>query len=111
MPEKWIGSEIPDFEMEKGYLKVKVNPEILENNGLKDGDLAILESKSGSLEVEISSDEDTRKDCVSTYRGGWIAYNKCVNVLTEDLISEEGDGTPYYETMVRIRKIDIIKLK
>jgi anaerobic selenocysteine-containing dehydrogenase len=107
MPEKWIGSEIPDFEMEKGYLKVNVNPEILENNGLKDGDLAILESKSGSLEVEISSDEDTRKDCVSTYRGGWIAYNKCVNVLTEDLISEKGNGTPYYETMVRIKKIGV----
>ena len=105
MPEKWVGSEIPDKEMIKGHLEVKVNPQILEGHGFKNGDLAILESKSGSLEVKILSDPETRKDCVSTYRGGWIAHNKCVNVLTEDLISEKGNGTPYYETMVRIRKI------
>lgn len=104
MPEKWIGSEIPHKEMANGYLEVKVNPQILKNHGLKNGDLAILESKSGSLEVKILSDPETRKDCVSTYRGGWIAHNKCVNVLTEDLISEEGNGTPYYETMVQIKK-------
>ncbi|MDO9043748.1 MAG: molybdopterin-dependent oxidoreductase [Methanobacteriaceae archaeon] len=105
MPEKWVGSEIPDKEMVKGHLELKVHPQILESLGLKNGDLAILESKSGSLEVKISSDPDTRKDCVSTYRGGWIVHNKCVNVLTEDMISEKGNGTPYYETMVRIRKL------
>jgi len=105
MPEKWVGSEIPHKEMIKGHLEVKVNPQILEGHGFKNGDLAILESKSGSLEVKILSDPETRKDCVSTYRGGWIAHNKCINVLTEDLISEKGNGTPYYETMVRIRKI------
>jgi anaerobic selenocysteine-containing dehydrogenase len=106
MPEKWVGSEIPDKEMVKGHLEVKIHPQIIEDVGLKNGDLAILESKSGSLEVKISLDSKTRKDYVYTYRGGWIDHNKCVNVLTEDMISEKGNGTPYYETMVRIRKIE-----
>lgn len=104
MPKKWIGSEIPDEEYSSGKLKVNVNPQTLKTNGLKNGEIAILESKTGSLKVELCSDEDTRLDCVSTYRGGWMKYDKCINVLTEDLISEVGQGTPYYETMVTIKK-------
>jgi len=105
MPEKWIGSEIPEEEYGEGYLEVNVNPLIIEYEGLKEGDLAFLESKIASLPVIIRADKESRIDCVSTYRGGWMCFNKCVNVLTEDIISDRGDGTPYYETQVSIKKM------
>ncbi len=35
-----------------------------------------------------------------------MKYGKNINVLTEDMISEKGDGTPYYETRVKLEKIN-----
>jgi anaerobic selenocysteine-containing dehydrogenase len=105
MPGNWIGSEIPEEEHGEGYLEINVNPLIIEYEGLEEGDLALLESKIASLPVIIRADKESRIDCISTYRGGWMSFNKCVNVLTEDIISDKGDGTPYYETRVRIKKM------
>jgi len=105
MPRKWIGSEIPDPENKDGYLECNLHPLVLSEQDIEEGDLAVLESNCGSLMVKVHAQEDMRADCVSTYRGGWLMHNKCVNVLTEDIISEKGHGTPYHETMVRIRKL------
>lgn len=106
MPKKWIGSEISEEEHGEDILEVQVHPDNLKKENLADGDEALLESPVGSLIVKINANEEVRRDSIVTYRGGWLKYNKCVNVLTVDMISELGNGTPYNETFVRIKKLE-----
>jgi anaerobic selenocysteine-containing dehydrogenase len=104
-PRNWIGSEISENEHKEGVLKVQVHPKILKQEDIKDGDEAWLESREGELLVKVKENPGLREDYVLTYRGGWRKYNKCVNVLTKDLNSDEGNGAPYYETFVRLKRI------
>ena len=102
MPEDFVGSVVPESEMIDGFLEVHVHPDVLEKEKLVDGKKALVESSVGSLIVIIKEDKEVRKDYILTYKGGWLKHNKCVNVLTPDIISEVGNGTPYYDTWVRI---------
>ncbi|OEC88623.1 MULTISPECIES: molybdopterin-dependent oxidoreductase [Methanobacterium] len=106
MAEEFIGSVVPESELVDGFLEVHVHPDILKENNLADGDKALIESPIGSLVVKVKEDDEVRKDYILTYKGGWLKYNKCVNVLTQPIMSEIGDGTPYYDTRVRIKGID-----
>ena len=106
MAEDFIGSVVPESELVDGFLEVHVHPDILKEKNLADGDKALMESPVGSLVVKVKEDEEVRKDYILTYKGGWLKYNKCVNVLTQSMISEIGNGTPYYDTRVRIKGID-----
>ena len=104
-PEDFVGSVIPESEMVDGFLEVHVHPDILKEESLNDGDKALLESPVGSIVVKLKEDNEVRKDYVLTYRGGWLKYNKCVNVLTQPMMSEIGEGTPYYDTRVKISSL------
>ena len=106
MAEDFIGSVVPESELVDGFLEVHVHPDILKENNLADGDKALIESPVGSLVVKVKEDDEVRTDYILTYKGGWLKYNKCVNVLTQPLISEIGNGTPYYDTRVRIKGLD-----
>ncbi len=106
MPKRWILSGIPENEHKKGILEVQVHPDILEEMNIHNGDESLLESSVGSLIIKVIENEEVRKDYVLTNTGGWLKYNKCVNVLTEDMISELGNGTPYNETFVRLKKLE-----
>ena len=92
--------------MEDGLLEVKLHPTVLKENNINDGEVVFLESRIGELKVKVKESEDVRPDFVLTSRGGWMKYGKNINVLTEDMISEKGDGTPYYETRVKLEKIN-----
>lgn len=105
MPSWWVGSEIPNGEHGKEFLEVMIHPELLDKHGIENGEIIILESPTGKLKVRVNASKNTRKDVVVTYRGGWVKYNKGINVLTRDMISQEGQGTPFYETRVRMKKL------
>jgi anaerobic selenocysteine-containing dehydrogenase len=105
MPEGFIGSVPPNNELINRFLEVQVHPHVLKINQLADGDKAILESPVGSLTVQTRGNYEVRTDYILTYKGGWLKHDKCVNVLTQDMISALGDGTPYYDTWVRIKPI------
>ncbi|BDZ70304.1 molybdopterin-dependent oxidoreductase [Methanobacterium petrolearium] len=102
MHQDFVGSVVPEDELADGFLEVQIHPDNLQDNGLNNGDNALLESPVGNLMVKINANEEVRNDYILTYKGGWLKYNKCVNVLTQDAISEVGEGTPYYDTWVRI---------
>lgn len=102
-PEKWVGSVIPESEIKKGLLEVHAHPSTLKEFGVEDGEVVLLESLLGSLEVRVKESEDVRSDFVLAYKGGLMKYNMNINVLTEDAISERGEGAPYYDTRVRLR--------
>lgn len=105
-PDKWVGSVLPESEIKNGYLEVQVHPSTLKRYDIVDDEVALLESLFGKLEVHVHESEDVRSDFILAYKGGLMRYNKNINVLTEDIISEEGKGTPYYETRVRLRNLD-----
>ncbi|NYB50965.1 MAG: molybdopterin-dependent oxidoreductase [Methanobacteriaceae archaeon] len=105
-PRNWIGSEIPEKEQKKDILEVQVHPKILKRAKIQDGDDAWLESGQSKLLVKVKENQDVRPDYILTYRGGWHKFGKCVNLLTRDLMSDEGNGAPYYETFVKLKRID-----
>jgi anaerobic selenocysteine-containing dehydrogenase len=104
-PKNWIGSEIPENEHGKSLLEVQVHPKIIARENITDGDTVWIESSTGKLLVKVKENIAIRPDFVLTYRGGWQKYGKGVNVLTRDLISDEGNGAPYYETFVKLKRI------
>ena len=103
-PRKWIGSEIPENEHRTGVLSVQVHPEVLKERNIEEDEEIWLESQQGKLLVKVEKNASLRTDYVLTNRGGWNKYNKCVNILTPDLISDYGNGAPYYETFVKLKK-------
>lgn len=105
MHEDFVGSTVPEMELEDGLLEVEVHPDILVDANLNDGDKALIESNAGQLIVKLKQNSQVRKEYLLTYKGGWLKHNKCVNVLTPDIISEIGDGTPYYDTWVRLKSL------
>ncbi|HEY0196017.1 MAG TPA: molybdopterin dinucleotide binding domain-containing protein, partial [Methanobacterium sp.] len=81
-------------------------PLTLKEYDIEDGEVALLESLFGKLEVRVKESGDVRSDFVLAYKGGLMKYNKNINVLTGDTISEKGEGAPYYETRVRLRNLN-----
>ena len=92
--------------MAEGLLEVKVSGELLAHKGMFDGETAVLRSKAGKLKVKVKESEDVRPEFVLTYRGGWMKYGKNVNVLTDDSVSDAGNGAPYHETWVKLEKLE-----
>lgn len=105
-PDKWVGSVLPESEINNGYLEVHAHPLTLKEYDIGDGEVALLESLFGKLEVRVKESEDVRSDFILAYKGGLMKYNKNINVLTGDTISEKGEGAPYYETRVRLRNLN-----
>lgn len=103
MPEGFIGSVPPNNRLIGEFLEVQVHPHVLKINRLADGDRTILESPVGSLPVQTRENHEVGTDYILIYKGGWLKNNQCVNVLTQDMISTLGDGTPYYDTWVRFK--------
>lgn len=103
-PRDWIGSEIPENEHGKSVLVVQIHPKVLKEIDIEDGEEVWLESRQGRLLVKVKENNGLRPDYVLTHRGGWRKYNKCVNILTPDLVSDQGNGAPYYETFVRLKR-------
>ena len=77
-----------------------------EKAGLTNGSTVMLESLTGSVKCMLHTDVDMRRDCVVTRRGGWIKAGHGLNMLTPDMVSSVGDGTPYYGTRVRLSHCD-----
>jgi len=88
-----------------GVLEVQVHPKVLKEKDIEDCEEVWLESRQGKLLVKVKENDGLRTDYVLTHRGGWRKYNKCVNILTPDLVSDQGNGAPYYETFVRLKRI------
>ena len=82
--------------------EVLIHPAEAEKNGLEDGARVKLSSSIASIDVQIKTDSSMRKDCLVCERGGWIKAGHGINLLTHDISSTIGLGTPYYDTRVTI---------
>lgn len=70
--------------------------------GIRDGQHVIVRSEYGQLMALLRVDETMRNDVLVTERGGWNKAGHGFNLLTKDIPSVVGQGTPFYETRVTV---------
>jgi len=82
---------------------VRLHPQEAASRNVKDGMPVFVVSPVGRIKALLQTDPGVRRDCLVAERGGWIKAGNGMNLLTSDLVSEVGDGTPYYDTLVTIK--------
>jgi anaerobic selenocysteine-containing dehydrogenase len=81
---------------------MRIHPQAAARQGL-DADMPVwVESPVGRVRARLVIDPDVRPDCLVAERGGWIKAGHGLNWLTRDVASQVGEGTPYYDTVVRL---------
>ena len=81
---------------------IRLNAGEAERKGLTDGGTVLVVSPVGQVRARLSVDEHMRSDVVIAERGGWTKAGHGLNMLTLDLASKVGNGTPFYETPVTV---------
>jgi len=88
--------------MGEGPAEATVHPDAAP--GFRNGDRALLESETASIEVRLVLDPRQRTDVVLMAKGGWLAHGRCANVLVSARETDAGGGAVYYDTPVRLRR-------
>ena len=81
---------------------VRLHPEEAAGLQVREGMTIFVESSQGRIKALLRTDPAMRRDCLVAERGGWIKAGHGLNRLTIDMASTVGEGTPYYETSVRV---------
>lgn len=72
--------------------------------GLREGEEVDLVSSVGRLRVRVSLNRKMRRDAVRVDQGGHHARGAGVNALAPPVLSWDGGGACYYETIVRMER-------
>ena len=86
-----------------GALEVRCHPAALPE--LTDGELVLLESRSGALRVRLRLDPSVRRDLVLVPKGGWLRHGHAANAIVPARVTDMGLGAAYYDEPVRIRRL------
>jgi GMP synthase-like glutamine amidotransferase len=100
-PHGYICSERTMAEHEP-WPVVEFSSEEARRLGLAGGSLVAVQSPVGQVRAKLRLREGLRPDVVVAERGGWARAGHGLNALTLDLSSRVGQGTPFYETSVRL---------
>lgn len=73
--------------------------------GMTAGDPVVVRSSVGRIVANLGTQLDQRPDVLVAERGGWLKAGHGLNLLTRDLASKVGNGTPYYETCVAVEPL------
>lgn len=71
--------------------------------GIGDGEQVTVASPLGEAPAVLRAEPGLRPDILVADRGGWAKAGHGLNRLTRDMASTVGNGTPYYQTRVRVR--------
>lgn len=100
-PHSYICSERTLAEHE-ALPTVVLNTQEAIRRGVKDGQPVLVKSPYGKVMATLKVDEAQRGDVLVTERGGWNKAGHGFNLLTKDISSKVGQGTPFYETRVTV---------
>ncbi|QGY40559.1 molybdopterin-dependent oxidoreductase [Pseudodesulfovibrio cashew] len=81
---------------------VTLNAQEAERGGMRDGMIVLVKSPVGEVRARLRADADMRRDVLVAERGGWTKAGHGLNLLTLDMASKVGNGTPFYETSVAV---------
>lgn len=104
-PKGWLCSELTPSEQTE-LSEVRVHPLVAEQHGLTDGGLVRIVSPVGATTGRVRISAKERSDTVVFPRGRWLGSGSSANLLTIDMVSKVGNGTPYYETRVRLELVN-----
>jgi anaerobic selenocysteine-containing dehydrogenase len=79
---------------------VRVHPDSA--SGLRDGAVAILESRIARLAVTVRHDATLRRELAVMAKGGMLRDGRCANRLIAAALTDEGEGAAYYDEPVRL---------
>ncbi|QJT07912.1 molybdopterin-dependent oxidoreductase [Oceanidesulfovibrio marinus] len=83
---------------------IRLHPDEAARRGLENGSVVLVSSKQGQVRATLQTVEGMRRDVAAADRGGWLKAGHGLNLLTKDLASTVGMGTPYYETTVSVER-------
>jgi anaerobic selenocysteine-containing dehydrogenase/GMP synthase-like glutamine amidotransferase len=100
-PHGYICSERTMAEHE-ALTEVLLNADQAREMGVRDGEPVLVRSPFGQIKARLRADAATRRDVLVAERGGWTKAGHGLNLLTRDMTSRVGNGTPFYETSVTV---------
>lgn len=101
-PQQWLCSEALPAQ-QTGLTEIRMHPLEAKKLNLSDGEQVIVENAVGKTLARLRTDAHQRQDVVVFPRGRWKASGSFVNLLTRDIVSQVGNGAPYYDNKVCIR--------
>ena len=101
-PHGWLCSEMTPAD-KTDLTEIRLHPLEAEQLALKDGERVVVENSIGKTFARLRTDDRQRRDVVVFPRGRWKASGSFVNLLTRDIVSKVGNGTPFYDNKVHIR--------
>ncbi len=82
---------------------VRVNPAVLSEKGLHEGDEVWVESKVARVKARVKADETVRRDVLFFIPSLWQGELSGVNQLREAILTDIGDGAAMHETRVTLQ--------
>lgn len=104
--KKWLLSQMLETEHPK-TASVRIGPDVAQEVGIENGQIARLRSSVGELLVEVLVDPRVGPGMVIMPVGTWMKRGGGANVLTEDIMSNFGEMAAYGETRVRLETIEV----
>jgi anaerobic selenocysteine-containing dehydrogenase len=104
--KKWLLSQM----LEKDHPAVpfiRIGTETAGAFGIAHGEMIVIRSAVGQLEVEAIVDPRVGRGMVIMPVGTWIKRGGGANVLTEDIISNFGEMAAYGETRVTLERLNV----
>lgn len=105
--KKWLLSQMLETEHPK-TASVRIGLEVAKEAGIENGQIALLRSSVGELQVEVLVDPRVGAGMVIMPVGTWMKRGGGANVLTEDIMSNFGEMAAYGETRVRLERIEAV---
>ena len=72
---------------------------------MREGEVALLETRLGSMPVRVRFDRRQRRDVVLVPKGGWVSSGRCANRLIRARTTDAGEGAAYYDEHARLGPI------
>jgi anaerobic selenocysteine-containing dehydrogenase len=99
--QRYQSSQVLESQQKESECTAWVHPDTATRFGFGEGAKGRLLSPSGECEVLFALDKGLREDVCLVRSGGWVKKGHGVNVLTEDVLTNSGECSGYYETRVR----------
>ena len=98
---RWQTSQLPEQEQD-GPAECTVHPDAAAAAGVVHGEICLLQSPLGSMEVRLHTEERMSPAACVVHRGGWLRHGRCVNALVQARETDLGEGAAFYDQRVRL---------
>ena len=103
-PKDSIHSQFQDQLNPDAYPIIYLNPKLAEKEKITNGDLVVITSQNGQIEGEVAIADWVHHKVLFSYEGRPLKYGNTQNTLTDDGLTDIGNGTTMYQTYCTIHR-------